>query len=205
MPVLRPILWPVLLLISASCVSPLKAPSAFAGERYLCDEKSVDEWQARIQDCRAAYQEDGSCLGLISFRGVIDSQTVVVDSPVTRLIITDTPKADATITRDLFMDGLSPYFLFSFDFPNFSDPGHSKSGFAFNDSPACDTPQGVEPCFGGVLNLEVRGGTYFSELSTLLQNIAIDTVDELGATFTADIARGGDISGCFDLNLAPRP
>lgn len=191
------------LLFLASCVSPLQAPSAFAGERYLCDDKGASEWEARIQDCRATDPLDGPCHGVISFRGVIDAQSVVVDSPVTRLIITDAPKNDGTVSRDLFLYGLSPYFRFSFDFPGFSDPGHSRSGFVVQ-SGAC-VQDFVTPCFAGVMNLEVRGGTLLTELSTLLQNVKIDTPEELRVTFSADLVVGGELTGCFDLNLAAQP
>ena len=191
------------LLLWAGCVSPLQAPSAFSGERYLCDEKSAPEWEARLEACRATYAQDGSCLGVISMRGVIDAQSVVVDSPVTGLTITDTPRSDGTISRAVFITALSPYFRFSFDLPGFHDPGHNTSGFV--QPASCTALAGVVPCFAGVLNIEARGGTYLSELSTLLQNIKVDTADELRVAFAADIVRGGDLTGCFDLNLAPAP
>ena len=190
------------LLLLASCASPLDAPSAFTGERFLCEEKDASEWAARIQDCRASFALDGSCPGLISFRGVLDSQSVVVDSPVTRLTVTDTLRPGGIITRDLFLSGLSPYFRFSFDFPAFNDPGNSKSGFV---APGDCILHPNEPCFAGVLNLEARGGTLLLRVSTLLQNVRVDTAEELRVNFSGDIASGGALSGCFDLNLAAPP
>lgn len=190
----------------AACVAPLEAPSAFEDQQYLCDPGHADTWRARIESCRAAFVADGSCLGVISLRGILDNQNVVMDSPVTRLAITDSPNRDGTVVRDYFFRGSAPYFDFSMDLTGFAvPPAHSTNGLIIATA-TCDPAPGTDlVCFNGVLNIEVRGGTELLRLQTLVRNIRVETVYELELNFASDLARGGNVSGCLDFNLAGPP
>jgi hypothetical protein len=190
------------LTVVAGCAPPLDAPSAFEDEEYLCDPAHAAQWQQRIGDCRAAYQRDGSCPGVISFRGLVEAQSVVIDSPVTKVNFTDIPRGDGTIDRAYFIFGASPYFLFSYDLQQFdAPPGMSRSGIFVADP--CTTVNTM--CFSAILNIEARGGTALLRMSTLVRNVLIETPQELEITFAGDLDRGGNVAGCFDLNLAPSP
>jgi hypothetical protein len=190
----------------AGCVAPLEAPSAFDDQQYLCDPGHADAWRARIESCRDAFAADGSCLGVISLRGILDNENVVMDSPVTRLVITDTPNRDGVVVRDYFVSGRAPYFDFSLDLTGFAvPPAHSANGIIIATA-TCNPDPGTDlVCFNGVLNIEVRGGTELLRLQTLVRNIRVETVSELEFNFSSDLARGGNLSGCLDFNLAGSP
>src|ERR1051325_10183514 len=79
--------------VLTACVAPLQAPSAFEDEQSRGDPSHAEAWRARVESCRDAFAADGSCVGVISLRGIIDNENVVADSPVGRVAITDTPPA----------------------------------------------------------------------------------------------------------------
>ena len=186
-------------LTTAGCGSPLEAPSGFDEERYYCDPPHAADWNEQIANCRASYLLDGSCEGLISYRGLVDSQNVVVDSQVTQLKITDSLRGDGTTSRYFSIYGRSPYFFFSFNLPDFdAPPGKSRSGYIL---PCNCSDGGAQAGATAVLNVEARGGTALLRMSTYFRSIQVDTPSEIKFTFSANIDRGGDVAACLDLNL----
>src|SRR5690349_13405905 len=66
----------------AACASPLDAPSAYIGERFLCTPENAAEFQALSSMCRETYLLDGSCAGFASMKGQLGGQPFVVDGPL---------------------------------------------------------------------------------------------------------------------------
>jgi hypothetical protein len=187
----------------AACGAPFDAPSAFEDEQYLCDVPHQALWQQRVADCRTAFLTDGSCQGVMSLRGLIDSQNVTVDSPVTRWTATDFPLSDGSLDRSYFVAGVSPYFFFSLDLPHFSAlPGSSRSGMFVLGT--C-TDHASPDCLPAIFNVDARGGTAVLRMSTLVRNLVVDTREELALNFAGDLTLGGNLAGCYDVNLAPPP
>ena len=192
------------LLWLAGCVSPLHAPSAFSSEEYLCDAENAPALQASIDNCRQLYAQDQSCHGIVSWRGTVDSQPVLVDSDIGDARISDSPRSDGSISRELALYGRAPYFTFSVDITEFdAAPGKSTSGPVI--SAGCASPDAAKSCNVGILNLEARGGTYLSPINSLIRDVQVDTAAELSVGFSGTLARGGSIEGCFDLFLGPQP
>jgi hypothetical protein len=187
----------------AGCGAPLDAPSAFEDEQYLCDVPHQAIWQQRVADCRGAYAADGSCKGVISVRGLVDSQSVTIDSPVTHWIAVDTPLRGGTVDRSYYVAGVSPYFLFNLELPGFSTvPGMSSKSILL---PGHCLDQPLPECVPAVFNVEARDGSANLSMTSLVRNLSLDTRDELVVNFAGDVDGGGTLAGCFDLNLAPPP
>lgn len=173
----------------AGCLSPLEAPSAFTGERYLCGPDQRAELDARVEECRQANLRDGSCTGILSLRGVIDSQPVVVDAPtvVATYTIMVVPPNDRA--RDVFVAADAPYFLISLHVNLLIDP--TTGSFS-------DLPDGLNM---DILNVEARGGNYLSILEDETIDVQVQAGDELRLTFKGRLNRGGSIDGCFHAFL----
>ena len=191
------------LLWLAGCLSPLQAPSAFSSEVYLCDAENAAALQASIDDCQQRYAQTQSCHGIVSWRGTVDSQSVVVESDIGDARISDTPRSDGSISRELALYGSAPYFTFSIDIREFGVPGKSTTGPVLTAE--CVSPDTAKSCNVGILNLEARGGTYLSPINSLVRDVQVDTTAELRVGFSGALARGGSIEGCFDLFLGPQP
>ncbi len=195
-------IWILSLVWLTACLSPLDAPSAFSDQVYLCGAENAALEDAALAQCR---DTDAQCEGVVSFRGTVDAQPVTVGSPITHSGITDVGRADGTTSREIFVFGLAPYFTFSFDLPGFeAPPGHTASGLFVPVEGVCSTMTNQTPCEHPVLNLEARGGTYLSIINGLVRDIQIETADDLQVYFTGELARGGNVEGCFHL-LAPHP
>jgi hypothetical protein len=182
----------------AGCAEPIEAPSAFDGERYLCDPENVMEFDALLENCRGLTDP---CAGYMSARGLIDSQLVIVDGPVTRATYIDLPPTGPEVGRALTLLTPAPYFDLVFELRRFGiPPERSMSGpvCGLNEE-ACD-PTGPE---GGsathFLNLVARGGNLFSVLTSQVREIQLETADEIRFAFTANLARGGHVEACFDV------
>jgi hypothetical protein len=183
----------------ANCIAPLDAPSAFSAAQYLCDPAHAADFAAFVEPCREAHLRDQSCAGVMSFRGVIDSQPIAMDTEVVTAVYVDKPLADGTVSRAVTLNGFSPYFAFRMDLSNFlAPPAVSRTGPVADN--ACGSVVGGSTCASSeLLNLEARGGNYLSQLVSEVRDIRLETADELLVALTADLSRGGDLEGCFDV------
>jgi hypothetical protein len=185
--------WIVIALVClAGCVAPLSAPSAFTGEKFLCDPEHLPEFDVLMEECRQARLRDQSCAGYVSFRATIDKQPVVVDAPAFLSNYSDYKNAENGVSgRDVFWAAFSPYFRVSLHVNLTRDVATGWLSDAFD---------GVNL---DILNLEARGGNYFAVLNGAVRTIQFQAADELRVEFSAHISRGGSIEGCFDVFPVP--
>jgi hypothetical protein len=189
-----PPLWTIPLWASlVHCTEPLRAPSAFSDEHYLC---GTPEFDALVARCHEDYLGGGPCLGWVSFRGTIDTQQVLVDAPATKVI----PPVPGRVSDTGFeVWGLSPYFQFRLTFLNAEAPsvGSSNSAGAIS--------AGATNSSKDFINLEARGGNYLAGWINETRQVQILTADEIRFNFAADLVRGGHLDGCLDVFLGDTP
>jgi hypothetical protein len=149
--------------------------------------------------CRERYLRDRSCIGLVSFRGIIDAQPVVVDSLATRVQAPGTPLPGGQLDVGLGIWGHAPYFGFRFAF---GDPARVSGGSV--GSAIMSTPAAVDSS-ADLLNIEARGGNYLATMINETREIQILDSDEIRFKFSADIVQGGRIDGCVDVFRGNNP
>ena len=167
----------------SGCTEPIDAPSAFSDEHYLCDAEHLADFDAQVATCRKA----GSCLGYLSFRGLVDSQVVVVDAPVTLVKTIRKPELNASIANGMVIGAASPYFGVRMTFHDLVVPG---VGAASN---------GVEGSGYDAITLEARGGNSSSNWNNSARTIQLFTTEEDRFSFSADLAKNGHLEGCLDI------
>jgi hypothetical protein len=175
------------------CAAPISAPSAFSEERYLCDAEHLAEFDAIVAKCREAHLRDGSCSGYISLRGTIDSLTVVLDAPTSRVQFDDLPTPGGMTPRGFTLWAFAPYFELRLDI---LDPSATR----IQTPDASDV--GTNRDF---MNLEARGGNYLSAWVNETREIQILTNDEVKFSFSTDLTRGGHLDGCLDVLAGTKP
>jgi len=166
----------------AGCATPLEAPSAYAGERFLCGSEHAAEFQELSAACREAYLGDRSCEGYASLKGESDGQPFVVDAPLfgTYYAFGATGPAYALTVS---ADGLSPYFSFRLQLYGLTREV-TESGVI-----VCQT---VEARLFGI---EVRGAS--DQQAMNLNTCEIERLmDGVYVSFSARLARGGNIDAC---------
>jgi hypothetical protein len=178
-----------------NCAEPLRAPSAFSEERFLCD---TPDFAALMAECRDGYLRDGSCLGWLSFHGTIDAQQVVVDSPATKVIPAGPPAATGVPDTGMQVYGSAPYFNFriSIHDPAMPSPASAGSG----GGAGAIAMSNVD-----FMNIEARGGNYLASWVHETRQVQIVAADEVGFSFATDLLRGGHIEGCLNVFLGNKP
>jgi hypothetical protein len=169
------------------CLEPVSAPPAFSEESYLCDAEHTAEFDAILEQCRDAHRRDGSCTGLVSFRGTIDSQSVVLDAPTTRVVLSEPSISGTTVRREMTVWASAPYFAFRFSFVNVAMPAPEVAGGTSANSNF------------DFINLEARGGNYLSAWIHQVRDIKVLSPDEIAFTFSTDLLLGGHLDGCLDV------
>ena len=177
------------------CADPLRAPSAFSEERFLCDTPDL---VALMAECHDDYMRDGSCLGWLSFHGTIDAQPVVVDSPAIRVIPAGPPAASGVPDVGMQVYGSAPTFNFRLSVHDPAKPAAASVG-----------PGGGAGAIAmsnvDFMNIEARGGNYLASWVNETRQLHILTADEVGFSFATDFLRGGHIEGCLDVFLGNKP
>jgi hypothetical protein len=170
--------------MATDCISPIAAPSAVSEEVYLCDAEHQAEFDARLEQCRQANQRDGSCGGLLSFRGIADGQDVVVGVPATRVARQQQPP-DPRVGFVLF--GTGPYFTF-------------RLAVIDETKAAPGTASGTAASNSDFIDFTARGGNYLANFINETREPRVLTADEVGFMFSTDLALGGGhLDGCLDV------
>jgi hypothetical protein len=172
------------------CSEPISAPSAFSEERYLCDAEHLAELDAIVGECRGAHLRDGSCSGFVSFRGMIDSQAVVVDAPTSRVAFNSPVPGEAPV-NGFSLWARAPYF-------------ELRVSIVDASTAAVGTSEGSVSLFD-FINLEARGGNYLSAWVNETRDVQVLTPDEVRFTFSTDLKRGGHLEGCLDVFVGTQP
>jgi hypothetical protein len=138
----------------ARCGDPIDAPSAFSAERCVCGPEHAAEFDALVEECRTLRQTD-VCGGVLSMRGSIDSEDVVMDARVSSATPFDWP-GDPGIARTLELLAASRYFNVKLD-------SYVESE-AYRGAAGTDLVLTLSPWFsvttGGQLNLEQIKGAF---------------------------------------------
>lgn len=176
----------------AGCLAPLTAPTAFTGERFLCDAEHLPEFDDLMEECRQDRLTGKSCSGYVSLRATIDKQPVVVDAPVVTSMSHEF-SSPGIAGRQIAWVAFSPYFRVLLDMAMIRDPGTGLLTESIVD-------RVVNPdILPDILILEARGGNYSATLSNQGRTIQFQAVDELRVAFSGTLSRGGSIEGCFDV------
>jgi hypothetical protein len=181
----------------ARCVEPIDAPSAFSSEHYLCDEEHAAEFDAQVERCRQDHLRDQSCAGVLSLRGVFDSQPVVLDERVVKATYSDQVQQNGPTIRVMTINAIAPYFRVRFD-SNFSVPPEATKSGPVPDTD-CSLGGGLSCGSTQILNLEARGGNYLSGLVSAVREIKLETLEEVRVKLSGGLARGGNIDACFHI------
>jgi hypothetical protein len=180
--------WWVTLLLTcvAGCATPLDAPSAYTNEQFLCGAEQATEFDNQVERCREANLRDGSCSGIASLKGSLDSHSLVIDSTVSHAEHSDrSGKSDGnggelTETRLL---GRTPYFSFTLSVLGRPlDPGTQEAS-------------GV--CLRGFFAVEARGGNDNMPIYLSTCDLKLRTPREMWMVFSGDVRLRGNLDGCF--------
>src|SRR5882757_11559320 len=87
---------------------------------------NISEFDAVAEQCHDDHLSGGQCDGLISFRGTIDSQEVVLDTAATKATRQER-LTGATKTDSIRFWGTSPYFDFRLTIADTSAPSTGPS------------------------------------------------------------------------------
>jgi hypothetical protein len=187
------------------CSAAVENPPAYSSERNLCAAKHASAWDAKIARCRAAYDRDKSCGGLMSFAGRLEGEQITVSSELGATEFADRIDADGSTVRvEVKLYGRSPYFAFDFEWRGL--------GGAVTDE---DTERELrfesalestdDDIVRGALRLSVAGESraFAPRAGTL--KVTRQAAEEQVATFDVAIGGSGDhLSGCFDAFVVRR-
>jgi len=174
------------LLVLTGCVAPVDAPSAFSTEHYLCEGENLALFDAMVEQCRDEMHQGAPCAGVMSLRGVVDSQAVVADSRVTRVFFADEPTGNGNRMRAIDVTGVAPYFSMRITLYGFeADEGRVP---ALPLAPPRD-----------VVNFEARGANYLSQIVDQIRVVEVNERDEMRAKVSGRLTRGGTVDMCFHL------
>jgi hypothetical protein len=174
----------------AGCATPIDAPSAYADQQFLCGAEKAAEFDHQVERCREASLRDGSCSGIVSLNGVLDTYQVVIDATVTQATYSEkTGKSDGSggelsETRVL---GHAPYFSFTLSVLSRPlDPGIQEA-------------PGVCRDLRGFLAIEARGGNDNMPMYYSTCDLKLRTPQEIWMVFSADVRLRGNLEGCFHI------
>jgi hypothetical protein len=187
-------------LLALGCSVSVENPPAFEAERFLCAAEYADQWQAELDDCREAYEDDQSCGGLISFSGTLEGKDVTVDSRITGNEFIDRVMIEGgEIREQIALYGKSPYFHFSFQWRELGGDllgGADDRELGFGGSP---DPLDVlgDDLARSSLRMTVGADSRAFAFRSGSLSIELQRPEEQSATFDAELAAGDSLSGCF--------
>jgi len=172
------------LLAAAGCATPLEAPSAYAGERFLCGPEQAAEFRVLSAGCREAYLSDRSCEGFASLKGESDGQPFVVDAPLFGSFY-QYNETGPTTGLTVNATGLSPYFAFRLQLYGLTREA-TEAGIV------CRTAE------ARLFGIEVRGSSDQQAMALLTCDFERPE-DGVYVSFSAKLARGGPLEACMYL------
>lgn len=100
-------------ILLAGCPDGVTIVPLYDTELDLCAPEMAETYAARVEDCRARWEADGSCAGVISFHGRLFAEEVRVDADLFETGVDYAVFPDVTRALDaLELYGASPYFDF---------------------------------------------------------------------------------------------
>lgn len=199
---LRRTLGALVALALAGCAMPVENEPVYASQRFLCADELSDELRDEIEDCRDAFERDGSCAGIMSFTGQLEGEAITVESVLESSEFLDlrAEGEGSELRQELKLSGSSPYFSFIL---SWLDIGGALDGDG-DDRTLQYGARGsgmttLEDDFvRAALRMTVGGESRAftpreGEITSQLQRL-----DEHAAVFSADFGASGDyLDGCF--------
>lgn len=188
-------------LLLAGCDGGVDLVPLYAQEVYLCTEAMAPELEARVQDCRARFLEDGSCAGVISFTGRIEDEDVTVDTELERTEADYAVFPDASAALDtLSLYGYSPYFEFRIVInmiggaPEYTGPART---LALGGPTDLEEGWSTDLFTRVALRVAAPPDSQDYALSRGEVTITLQDEDEHAGTFTLERGTSESITGCF--------
>jgi hypothetical protein len=188
----NPISWCIALslICVVGCETPIDAPSAYTGEQFLCGDEQAAEFDSQVGRCREASLRDGSCSGIVSLKGAVDAQPIVIDSTAGKVTYVEkSGRSDGSggELSELKVYARSPYFEFILTL--LSKPLDLGTG----EAPGmCRDPTGF-------FSIEARGGSDFVPMYFSSCELKLRTPQEMRVIFSAQLRNRGDLDGCFHI------
>ena len=187
-------------LSNAGCTSGFETESAFAEEGYLCDAESAAEWQAAVDACRAAYEDDQSCLGVISFRGTLQDVEVVMDAQLEATNFQNVIRTNLTLSRvSVALTGFAPYFGFELTLDSIGGPIPSNAAWPLDVGATVDGDMRYDDDAVHAA-MRLSAGTDSSDLNFVSGTVDVEAQarDEIAGRFSlVGFREGNAIDGCF--------
>ncbi|MBK6810141.1 MAG: hypothetical protein IPL19_11115 [Sandaracinaceae bacterium] len=185
---------------SGGCTSGFDTESAFSEEDYLCDAESAAEWQAAVDACRDAFEQDESCLGVISFRGELQAVPVVMDATLDATNFQNLIRTNFTLTRsEVSLVGFAPYFGFELTLDSVGGGMPSDVAWPLVIGATPDAALRHEDGFAQAA-MRLSAGSDSADLNFVSGTVDIELqrVNEIAGRFAlVGFREGNDIEGCF--------
>ena len=180
------------LLGAASC-GPLPLESAYDTQRGICADPEL--FEELLEECRARWQADASCGGVLGFAGQLQGTPVIVESEllIARFAQVERLAGGAIERGNLQLTGRSPYFEYTFSLKDIGgDLLGSASTLEVGPSISYDD-EIVE------VALRLATGAESDDIPALSGQLLTEVqgLDEHVASFVLEFEGGDAIEGCF--------
>lgn len=187
-------------LCGGGCTSGFDTESGFAQEDYLCDAESAAEWQAAVDTCRDAFEDDQSCLGVISFRGQLQGVDVVMDAELEATNFQNLIRTSFTLTRvQVALVGFAPYFGFELTIDSIGGPIPDDTSWPLMVGATPDDALRYDDSFAHAA-MRLSAGSDSSDLNFVSGTVDVElqTVNTIAGRFSlVGFREGNTIEGCF--------
>lgn len=189
---------------SFTLVGCLEEPSfetAYLAETDLCAPEAAPEFAALVAECETRFLADGSCAGILSFRGSLDLVDGIASSREldrTDFVVTDPGAGPTLVTATLA--GRAPFFAFAFqldDVGGLLSTGDTNRVVDLGRTSAGVMPNLTDDRLTFTLRLEDGAASKEKEFRTGNVTITRLTATELAGTLTATNFAEDSLTGCF--------
>ena len=190
--------------VLGGCSSALDAPSVYESEVYLCAPEQADRWRTELERCRSEYERDGSCGGLVSWKGHLYQQPLTIESRFDVTRFEDLVRPDGVrIRNEMKLSGISPYFRFRFRFWEVGGDmfgGERTLQVIGGQAPGSEPQPFLDRFVRASIRLSASGQSVESSALSGNVDLSLQAVDEQAGTFHFQFAEDA-IDGCFHAFL----
>ena len=183
------------LLLSGGC-GPLPLESAYDSQRDICGV-DAEVFAELMEDCRARWEQDRSCAGVLGFRGTLEGVEVTVESSLVQTRLVDLETLAGPVVREgVGLLGRSPYFEFDLTFESIG--GEVEQPAAAPSVLEVGAGNDLEDAFVGA-SMRMSTGAESVDLKGVAGELTrtLQRLDEQAGTFDITFADGDSITGCF--------
>lgn len=174
---------------------PLDLTSAYTDQRPICSDPEL--FAELIADCRARWDDDRSCAGVLGFEGALEGVDVVVESELDISSFDQVQTLDGPIVRDrIALTGRSPYFEYTLTFKHvggsIDEPDAPSRQLEVGEGDSILDDDLTEASFRLATGIESDDST--ASAGYLISTLQL--VDEQIADFRLEFDNGDAIEGC---------